>query len=139
MGSADLCDLHSSFCGTMVCTLSTFVFRSILSTGQSHRTLAYLRKQTLETDSSEINSLNKDYSSSESYRWRTWLYIQSSLGFEISATDQQVVDQEHDVAITNFESIGEVLRRSCSLGTAVHLQSAMTTDENYREAPGPTR
>lgn len=75
----------------------------------------------LETDTSEIASLNKDYSSGQSFRWRTLLYVRSSLGFEISATDQQVVDQELDVTITSFGTIGEALRSSCSLGTAVHL------------------
>ncbi|CAF9937923.1 MAG: hypothetical protein HETSPECPRED_000710 [Heterodermia speciosa] len=68
-----------------------------------------------ETDSSAIASLNKDYSSGQSFRRRTWLYVQSSLGFEISAADQQVVDQEHDVLITSFGTAGEAIRNSCSL------------------------
>ena len=74
----------------------------------------------LETDSSAVSSLIKDYSAGQSFRWRTLLYVRSSLGFEISAADQQVVDQELDALITSFGSVGEAMRSFCSLGTAVH-------------------
>ena len=110
-----------------------------LSTSHFSSSEAYLRKQMLETDTSALASLNKDFSAGQSFRRRTLLYVRSSLGFEISAADQQVVDQEPNVLITSFESIGQPIRKLCSLGTVTNLKSAITTDHQHRDAPATTR